>query len=380
MGDSTYAKGTYSFRYRKSDTAAEKSTWRPTHFASGVTVIESDLVDGNTIGGEHRLDREEVYAIQLKYTPDEKPNVYAARDVYVWPSSRPAATGQTAVSGEFVAGFPLRQPHTDATYAYRICRDTFPSGPLPSGESIAQAWSNAIEHAFSQWDLASDELLTTEIQPGSCTDYTNIVEELVTYINDLPSHITIHESQVRDFLGRLANYTNLSSLQSDDEAWSEIKYLNFQAYGGLDRANWAFNDLPAAIGLTKCVFDSPTSKACTEPNPPREEGGISQTVDMFLNSNRSEMSSPPSALPGGNNRADRDDVLFNSCPPGNFEGYQTLVHEVGHVFGIGGTARKGHPFDPTSPYSAMTTDHSFRCSPHPLDVLAINALYQKRSG
>ena len=69
-----------------------------------------------------------------------------------------------------------------------------------------------------------------------------------------------------------------------------------------------------------------------------------------------------------------DKILFNTCPHTsdryNYP-YSSLVHEAGHALGI----YPGHPEMPDSimNYSGQTEPD---CSPHPLDIMAIYALYQ----
>ena len=105
--------------------------------------------------------------------------------------------------------------------------------------------------------------------------------------------------------------------------------------------------------------------------------------------------------PGGGVTVDRDDVRFNTCDATALGLYEVLVHEGGHVLGIrgGGVADgwdkeilAGHPsiYESVMSYERValrtsgTTDGTLPddpdCSPHPLDVLAIYALYQQESG
>lgn len=95
-------------------------------------------------------------------------------------------------------------------------------------------------------------------------------------------------------------------------------------------------------------------------------------------------------VPGGDSnddraaRADEGEVPFNSCNAPEIAGarhkYWLLVHEAGHVFGIGGGQDGKYPYkdhsyivDSVMNYGAKP---AYRCSPTPYDVMAIYALYQ----
>ena len=409
LGDSSYAGGTYSFRYRRVDGLHNTAQWRPGSYFSDRTVAQGSLVNGDTIGGkDHPLVLEAVYAIQVRYEVDRETNgkteklyVFAARESYVWPSERPAAYGEASgENGEFVAGFPLRKPLKSATYAYRICEPTFALGD--NGDSNVGAWRNVIQHAFGQWQLATNGLVTMEFQDEwnpradggrgarvsqECTDYTRVRSELV---EQLPPDRLVSADEVRMFLEKIDEYTLIRPL---DQQWSEIKVLEFRAFDELDDAFYAFPQLPQEIGLTQCVFTNSDAPACTEPYPRREEGGLSDTVDIFLNQkddSDNDIRSNPPDLPGGDVHVDIDEVLFNTCPSSNHDTYETLVHEAGHALGIrsvafeNGGGSEPHPYpreselDPVADYTAMTPGHNIRCAPHPLDILAVYALYQSR--
>ncbi len=132
LADAAYAGGIYSFRYRRAGGDHTQLGWRPGSYVSDEIIEESDLVGiGNdTIGGpddpSRALEKGEVYAIQLRYEKAGKPTVYAARDVYVWPSDIAGGVGSHA--GERLATFPLNYPLSNKTYSYVFCEETFPSG------------------------------------------------------------------------------------------------------------------------------------------------------------------------------------------------------------------------------------------------------------
>ena len=88
----------------------------------------------------------------------------------------------------------------------------------------------------------------------------------------------------------------------------------------------------------------------------------------------------PPEIPGTDTSVDIGDVLFNTCRTTNPALYGVLVHEAGHVLGIRSVADgdSAHPYVAGATYSTMTTGHGIRCAPHPLDILAVYALYQSR--
>ena len=102
--------------------------------------------------------------------------VFAGRDTYVWPSDRAAG------NGERIATFPLNYPLTrtaSGTYEfrYRICEVSF------AGLNNSQSnWIEHINHAFMQWQLATDGLVTMVKEDGDCADYSPFVTHLVNQI------------------------------------------------------------------------------------------------------------------------------------------------------------------------------------------------------
>ena len=87
-------------------------------------------------------------------------------------------------------------------------------------------------------------------------------------------------------------------------------------------------------------------------------------------------------------------VSFNTCVTANFMFYADIIHEAGHALGIGGLPEeiayiKSHPplvdsvmnYNEESEVLLNVVDGKANlrepdCSPHPLDIMAIYALYQ----
>lgn len=79
---------------------------------------------------------------------------------------------------------------------------------------------------------------------------------------------------------------------------------------------------------------------------------------------------------------DRSDVQFNRCADTSAVAYPVLVHEVGHALGIrsGGTSAASDSSHPAIPDAVMyyALNSETGCSPSPIDVMALYAIYQSR--
>ena len=175
----------------------------------------------------NRFYLEEVYAIQLNYKTSAG-WTYSARDAYVWPSTR-AADG-----GERVASFPLTQ--RGKTYSYRICEDTFPK-PDPNN-----MWEKAIKHAFGQWGIATDGLVSTvHLSNQDCADYADFIVEVEKAVREdygapFPQSETDNVKKlIQDLLDMysnagLKNYNNAikdySDVAESDSVGNDIRMFN----------------------------------------------------------------------------------------------------------------------------------------------------------
>lgn len=381
---SSYAGGSYSFRYRKFDSfgghAHTSKDWQPENFAS------DDVDDGNgtdITSTTHTikpmpdgLDLYEVYAIQLIYEVEVggvTTRVYAARDAYVWPSSRAGGVGPHG--GERVANMPLDYPISDPlapnnrTYVYRICKSTFPTD--------YSDWKALIIDAFDQWEKATDDLVSLSFHSEDCGNFSNAVQAAIDKINDLGGGplTSDQEDMVRE---AIANSHKWADFLREDRMYNEVIGIDFNDPTGPDydvlkqaAVSW---EIASILGLETCVFgDAP---ACAY---------LPTRVPLFLTRSRTtdivirldKFAGASLAIP---------DVKFNSCDAPQERPYATLVHEAGHALGIRGKSPLVGPVNqndlhPIIPDSVMNYD-SFTgvtepdCSPHPLDILAIYALYQ----
>ena len=415
-----YAGGTYSFRYRKireekfrfgeqSEDSRWLLDWTPADFVTN----DPTLYDPST--GITNLDIRSVYAIQLIYKKTSSYQVYAARDVYVWPSDRPSHS-----YGERIATYPLSFPEEDKVYTYRICENTFPDGTMENGKDRRTEWRKVVIHALEQWEVATDGLVTmdpelytqseVDADPNlaadmvgrskECTDFTDYIDRMVQEIQSNPEYgfgpgVVLKKEHVKKIRNFLRNLSGRSDLQSrHEEQLNEIKVVDVDhAYERLGRRTLrsvfsrdaAFSELAMDVGLHDCIFGG--AAGCVHKHI-RDGTDFNGTADILLH--KTKLGEDPPTLPGADETVERTDVRFNKCPMTPSASYEVLVHEAGHVWGIYEvvqgvedrlTLRRGyhlyHPLVPTSRDTVMSGNREgFRCSPHPFDIMAIYALYQ----
>ncbi len=399
-------KGKYTFRVRRlsdSITGPDHTSlnWKP----DTMVVDEDPDATVTTIGGKKKLlglKPEEIHGIQLIYTVNvmkgsvtKEVKVFAARDAYVWPSNRRA--GYLGHGGERVATFPLNYPlDADKAYVYRICDETFADPTATPGQNIAikRNWVRFIEHALGQWQEWTEDLVTLRHDTSlSCTDYTMLATAIKDYIinNYGMTQLTSGQSgAVTNYVKGLADYT---AIVPDDILINEIKMIDIGAvpYDALQYAKIS-EGLAQVLGFSSCVFDRP---GCAV-RKTKETRGVSEvisTTDIFLS--RDVVGNRSPNIPGGDTTVDRSDAPFNSCGARRSVAYETLVHEAGHALGIRGkvpprftiAAPASDPdvqiyFHPTVADSVMSYETALMlpddpdCSPHPLDIMVIYALYQ----
>ena len=387
---SDYSSGTYGFHHRRVGGNHRELNWTLLTF-DPVKVFSQSSTNPDTI--DEDLTMEEVYAIQLRYEetgPQRTSTVFAARDAYAWPSAR-AADG-----GERVATFPMNYRVKNRTYAYRICPDGFPG-------DITQ-WENLISHALGQWQVATNGLIRMVHESGNCADYTSVYEKIrEKYGTQFGQKLSPAElAQLQQYLMSL---DILTSAQVDDKEANEIIMIDNYEGGTYERLEvmGLFSELSKVwglqyeLGLVECVF-APT--ACAARVHYYDDKGW--VTDIILAESRFGMGPfniPGGFDPGGGVTVDRGDVQFNTCDAPALGLYEVLVHEGGHALGIrgGGVAAgwdkgilAGHPsiYESVMSYESVALRTGVEdsklpndpdCSPHPLDVLAIYALYQQES-
>lgn len=400
---SDYSSGTYAFHHRRVFGNHRELGWAPLAF-DPVAVFSQSSTNPDTI--DENLRMEEVYAIQLRYEgtgPQRTSTVFAARDAYAWPSAR-AADG-----GERVATFPLNYRVKNRTYGYRICPDGYPG-------NFAH-WKNLVIHALGQWQLATNGLIRMVYEGDDCADYLSVVQRIKNrYAANHGQELTA--DQITDLEVFLLSLDILTKAEIDDAELSEVIMIDQEEpdpitgigrtgiYGGL-RKMGVFPDFSERLGIATCVFadlkEDRGPTACAAPrHMHRDKGWV---TDILLPWDRFRADIALMTVPGGLDSdggvtVDRDDVRFNSCDAERLGAYEVVLHEGGHALGIrnarslaqGWEKNLVHhpsiyesvmsyesPYEPKPGETSSVLPDDPDCSPHPLDVLAIYALYQQES-
>ncbi|MDE2903508.1 MAG: hypothetical protein OXP73_10830 [Chloroflexota bacterium] len=392
-----FTGGSYQLRYRKAEADDHrKSGWAPSKFEDAVVThstteqilnagqdseLRVDVIDAISTATGGRL-----YAVQLVYKDDpnssQDADVFAARNVYVWPSSSaPAAYS-------YVGGLSLEQRLPSRDVAYRICGDSFG----PSGDTRREAWEALIENAFGQWTTATDSLVSFLPPVDGCAaddvsgeTYVTIKDRIIIYIDSIDPD---WEQHVLAYVNRLRDERIVNRLVGESRKYSEVYMFDDMSLGPLI-ATYAFQDIASDIGYTKrCWFTSSGEREkanmCTVPSS--DEGQV-ESSDIVVR--RGAYDSGPWSDDGTDGTADdlrlplpgaRFNTCFNDASDDLGKAYTDMVHEVGHLIGI----TNPHPefedsvmnYDQDVFGSADDDEREPDCSPHPIDIMAVYALYQ----
>ena len=360
----------YTIKYRKMPgTSTDKHSNREWTAENARTPLRTSTVTYSSPPTKTRLTHTktglllgEIYSIQLNYEQNGQ-KVFSGRDAYVWP-----ARGFPA-EDERVATYPYFGHWPDREFTYRICENTFP-------ESDKDKWVDLINHAFEQWETATDDLITvthdTTIDTCASTawharinlllrQYPHNNERLRTndvYMVDNSIALKAASPLFIDFIG---------DIQGTCVFFTPSACVISKAYGSGAEAS---TELSNATGSNKGV-DVLIKKSTFEkynmdiPSTVRFNECFNPQVERILTIN---------------------DTNYDAYYP-----YITMVHEAGHALGTSGAVlweffasdaqyRRAHPSIPdavmnyNSKISGASNEQD--CSPHPFDILAIWALYQ----
>ena len=405
--NNNYANGQYELRHRASSGDHTTTTWTPEQFEPPPTANFRVAANPHTI---RNLVHQRLYAVQLIYRDDGRnshdTDVFAARNVYVWPSVGPPD------DGERVATFPLTARQGSNRLLYRICGDSFG----PAGDPRRADWEAMINGAFQQWSNAIHNLVTfgrvllpcaTDV--GSGVNYNTITQEIKSRLR-MGVDRTDDEigGNVREYVDQLRSALVIERLFSENRQLSEVLMYDDISLGRLATVG-AFFNIATDIGYWRnCwygkdergVYVYSPANMCTAPSgdtrdivvrrgayDARPAGPVSAYFKEFVKRTTDDQLE----LPAPNSR-------FNKCLNSSDDygsAFQAIIHEVGHVIGVSGATdgnsyQRGHPsvadsvvnYDKTvlpsiDPMDAMDQREP-DCSPYPFDVMAVFALYQTR--
>ena len=405
---SSYSGGQYIIRYRKSHPLGDisKSPRMKGYFDTPETP-EEGVSSGLTIGS---LTNNAVYGIQLVFWHPGPSNaaaddtwVFAARHAYAWVGLK-APPHSTRV-----AGVPVEDRIDGKSFQYKICRSTFRQ------DGRVGSWESLIMDAFDTWqDAVSTDLITIESiahNDDPCTDYNRVASEIymrhrqsmtdaafsgfseedrISYIEDLL--ITSDQEQVGP-LGVPGIAPQIDALKAADRVDNEVKmYYDVEGVQGYLARQGVFKEIASSVGyVTECWYRRTGKKTVTgrdelDPEPARNvlmctihsPGGDQKSSDIFIR--RSKFQSDLLLSPESNS-------MFNMCrnsSDNKNSAFQSLVHEIGHALGIGG-GPNGHSLTGVGVVgethhvsSVVNRRKEPDCAPHPLDIMALYALYQRR--
>ncbi len=337
------------------------------------------------------LNHDELHAFRLTYQYGETRG-FAAREFYGWPRS---SGERFPGKGERVGTFPFFGHWPNKTYSYVFC-DEIVHALQRTG------WQELIDDAADQWEIMKGVLPTGErplvyVNPisqdclieGGPSQLPYSYEQLVvSYLNE------VNEIFIVDLDAPTGTKLSVSewiadASEVDIECLGEPSMSTFF----ICAANAAFQVVYSPLGELACIL-APGVESCIvslslyETNLTNASGDLrvagTNSVDIAINGRRTARSRhPESGLLAWT--LDRpSSVRFNTCQgDGDYTLFRMMVHEFGHALGLSSLVydhRSEGNLEPephsTVPNSVLNQIDEADCSPYPLDILALEALYQ----
>ena len=370
---------------------------QPCFFLPAEQVIDRNPTGAVTSRLTHtreKLELGELYGIQLSYktrSGRDTIHVFSANDVYVWPSKGlPGESGRP----DRVATFPYFGRHQDKDYEYRICTETF----FPDDAQRQGDWVALLEGALEQWEIATDGFIkmTPEYSDTATREYEPCTDMSI----------------LRSFLWSLVPFVD--RLRDEDDALSEIRMLDVN----LAEAFLVSNEL-ASDPFKRCILGAHACVTSRTDYDDDDRGPSNYLAGVDITFNRSRFEDVPGhheSTEAADNRGRwyprvPREIHFNTCLDRQvprftnldrgYGAYSIAVHEAGHALGLSNvTDSWRYVVDALTPFvnpfqadiyhashsstrgSVMNYDSEVwdtfepDCSPHPIDVAAIYALYQ----
>ena len=313
-------------------------------------------------------------------------------------------------NGEKVGTYPFFGHHPNREYSYLICPSDFPA-------EHRNTWYSLIENAFEQWEKATNGFIKMTRVPlgprlSSCSDESISMEQFVI-TDDQQSEVRMLDLSEEDG----ESIWRFPELKSDVfkgicAPKADACVTSFTGYTGIGYDHSARQAILLLLqGEELDLLDYPKiHNLLRRHSHDRQAENQLQSVDVTFNrrdddgDERFQLPMPSDPNSGDLHIPSR--VSFNTCsddlfpdgddPDQGYRAYMTAVHEAGHALGLADITINPFAFllswslppyetaHPTIPDAAMNYDSKVAsnlrepdCSPHPFDVMAIYALYQK---
>ena len=403
------AKSTIKLRYREALPGHNTASWdigqltTPTSPAKvEISGIRADISSFQH-GSNDQLTRKKLYAIQFVYEARrfvgdtefqaDRITAYAVRDAFVWPADDPP------MHGSRVGTFSMNVNKGNRTRHMNICKATFDS------DGRSSSWESVIRKGFGHWQSALPMgLMEYSLTVGTCTNYytgenpgemgvAEAVSAAVIAALDAASVVDVTQldsgargeiaERVNDVRSRMVNEIIMKN-KEDREKNEIIMYDDVGVVLTALRQS-VFHQMANDIGHhAGCWYEDVEeglyakadllARACTVFNS-HPTIANSYTSDVFVR--RSAFRDKPLDIP-----AEGTGSFCRDGQAGDFSAFAVMVHEIGHVLGIGGgspgpkESSAGHPGAGIQATVMAKSLPEGTCGVHPLDKMAIMALYQ----